>query len=588
MDKARTIAADVQAGRTTARQVIEAALDRIAAYDAVQPQTWISRPAHEAVLAAADEVDRRVAAGETLPLAGVPFAVKDNLDVAGLQTTAACPSFAYTPEQSAGVVARLQAAGAIVLGKTNLDQFATGLVGARSPYGAPGCVYNRAYVSGGSSSGSAVAVAAGLAAFALGTDTAGSGRVPAAFNGLVGLKPTKGRWSTQGLVPACRSLDCVTVLAADAADAALIDSVAAGFDPLDPYSRRGTEGAAGFGASFRFGVPKPSQRQFFGDAESAELFEAAAERLAAAGGTPVEVDIAPLLDAAKLLYSGPWVAERTVAVEGLLKANPGAIHPVVRAILQGGVGVSGVDTFRGLYALQEFARQAEGLWDSVDVLLLPTAPTIYRIDEVKAEPVALNSNLGLYTNFVNLLDMSAVAVPAGWRANHTGFGATLVGPAWADRALLALAERYEDAAPLPEAPPLDLGARDDTVRLAVVGAHLHGMPLHWQLTSRDARLAASTTTAPAYCLYAMANSVPPKPALVHVGPKGAAIAVEVYEVPTAAFGSFVAEVPGPLAIGSVTLASGEVVKGFVAEPRAIDGAEDITHLGGWRPYIARR
>jgi allophanate hydrolase len=588
MTKARTIASEVQSGRTTVRAVVEAALERIAAYDAIQPQAWISRAAPDVVLAQADAVDKRVAAGESLPLAGVPFAVKDNLDVGGLPTTAACPAFAYAPKDSAAVVQRLQAAGAIVLGKTNLDQFATGLVGTRSPYGAPGCVHNRAYVSGGSSSGSAVAVAAGLVAFALGTDTAGSGRVPAAINGLVGLKPTKGRWSTRGLVPACRSLDCVTVLAADAADAALIDDVAAGFDPLDSYSRRNPEPSPGFGAGFRFGVPKPSQRQFFGDAESAALFGAAIDRLAAAGGTPVEVDIAPLLEAAKLLYSGPWVAERTAAVEGLLKSNPGAIHPVVRAILQGGVGVSGVETFRGLYALQDVARQAEALWEAVEALLLPTAPTIYRIDEVLAEPVALNSNLGLYTNFVNLLDMSAVAVPAGWRANDTGFGVTLIGPAFADRALLALAERYEAAAPMPEAPPLDLGERADTIRLAVVGAHLHGMPLHWQLTSRNARLAETTTTAPAYLLYAMADTVPPKPALVHVGDKGAAIALEVYEVPTAAFGSFVAEVPGPLAIGSVTLASGEVVKGFVAEPRAVNGAEDITHLGGWRAYIARR
>ncbi len=433
-----------------------------------------------------------------------------------------------------------------------------------------------------------MAVAAGLVAFALGTDTAGSGRVPAAFNGLVGLKPTKGRWSTRGLVPACRSLDCITVFAADAADAALIDGVAAGFDPADPYSRRAPEGGADFGASFRFAVPKVAQRQFFGDGESAALFAAAIDRLAAAGGTPVEVDIAPLLEAAKLLYTGPWVAERTAAVEGLLKTNPAAIHPVVRAILQGGVGVSGVETFRGLYALQDFARQAEALWEAADVLLLPTAPTIYRIDELLAEPVALNSNLGLYTNFVNLLDMSALAVPAGWRANQTGFGVTLIGPAFADQALLALAGRYEAAAPMPETPPLDLRARGETVRLAVVGAHLHGMPLHWQLTSRDARLAASTTTAPAYCLYAMADTVPPKPALVHVGPRGGAIAVEVYELSMAAFGSFVTEVPPPLAIGSVTLASGEVVKGFVAEPRAMEGAEDITHLGGWRAYIARR
>jgi allophanate hydrolase len=585
---ARAIAQQVQTGLMTARAVVEAALARIEAYDAIQPQTWISRPSPEAVLAEADAVDRRVAAGEVLPLAGVPFAVKDNLDVAGLPTTAGCPAFAYVPETSATVVARLQAAGAVVLGKTNLDQFATGLVGTRSPHGAPGCVQNRAYISGGSSSGSAVAVAAGLVPLALGTDTAGSGRVPAAFNGLVGLKPTKGRWSTQGLVPACRSLDCVTAFTIDAADAALVDSVAADFDPGDPYSRREPEAAAGFGASFRFGVPRPAQRQFFGDGESATLFEAAIGRLTAAGGTPVEIDIAPLLEAARLLYGGPWVAERTAALEVLLKANPGAIHPVVRAIVQSGTAVSGVETFRGLYALQDFVRQAEALWESVEALLLPTAPTIYRIAEVLAEPVALNSNLGFYTNFVNLLDMSAVAVPAGWRANHTGFGVTLVGPAWADRALLGLAERYEAAAALPETPPLDLGGRSETVRLAVVGAHLHGMPLHWQLTSRDARLAASTTTAPAYCLYAMADSAPPKPALVHVGAKGAPIAVEVYEVPVAAFGSFVAEVPPPLAIGSVTLASGEVVKGFVAEPRATTGAEDITHLGGWRAYIARR
>ena len=586
MTTARTIAAEVQARRKTARSVAEAALERIAAYDAVQPQVWISRAAADAVLAQADEIDRRVAAGETLPLAGVPFAVKDNLDVAGLATTAACPAFAYAPEESSAVVQRLQAAGAIVMGKTNLDQFATGLVGTRSPHGAPGCVYNRSYVSGGSSSGSAVAVAAGLVPFALGTDTAGSGRVPAAFNGLVGLKPTKGRWSTRGLVPACRSLDCITVFAGDAADAALVDSVAAGFDPGDAYARREPPAGPEFGPRFRFGVPAQSQRQFFGDAESAVLFAAAIDRLAAAGGTPVEVDIAPLLEAAKLLYSGPWVAERTAAVAGLLKTNPAAIHPVVRAIVQGGAAISGIDTFRGLYALQDFARQAEALWDEADILLLPTAPTIYRIDEVLAEPVALNGNLGLYTNFVNLLDMSALALPAGWRANQTGFGVTLVGPAWADRALLALAGRYESVAPMPQAPAPDLAARDEMIRLAVVGAHLHGMPLHWQLTSRDARLAASTATAPAYRLYAMAGSTPPKPALIHAGPEGAAIAVEVYELSAAAFGSFVAEVPPPLAIGSVTLASGEVVKGFVAEPRAIEGAEDITRLGGWRAYIA--
>lgn len=582
----REIAAAVQSNETTAEAVMRATLGRIAAYDAVQPQAWISRPSDNDLLEAARAVDRRVAAGEDLPLAGVPFAVKDNLDVAGQPTTAACPAFSYMPERSAEVVARLQAAGAIAVGKTNLDQFATGLNGTRSPYGAPGCVFNRAYVSGGSSSGSAVAVGAGLVAFSLGTDTAGSGRVPAAFNNLIGLKPTKGRWSASGMVPACRSLDCATVFAPDVADAMLVDSVAAGFDPVDGYSRRSPEERPSFGQDFRFGVPLPSQRQFLGDAEAAALFGRAITHLEAAGGKAVEIDIQPLLDAAKLLYDGPWVAERTAAVEPLLKSNQEAIHPVVRGILQGGVGVTGVQAFRGLNALQDYARAAEQVWHEADVLLLPTAPTIYRIDEMLAEPVALNANLGLYTNFVNLLDMSAIAVPAGFRANATGFGVTLIGPAFSDRALLDLAVRYMAAAPLPEAPPLDLGGRADTVRLAVVGAHLHGMPLHWQLTSRDARLAASTRTAPAYRLYAMAGSVPPKPALVHVGEGGASIAVEVYEIDSAAFGSFVVEVPAPLAIGSVTLDSGETVKGFVAEPRATAGAEDITALGGWRAYLA--
>ena len=584
---ARVIAADVAAGKTSALAVIEATLERIEAYDRVQPQTWISRATRETVLAQAAEVDRRVAAGGHLPLAGVPIAVKDNLDVSGLDTTAGCPAYAYRPGESAEVVARLQAAGAVVMGKTNLDQFATGLVGARSPYGAPGCVFNRAYVSGGSSSGSAVAVAAGLVPVALGTDTAGSGRVPAAFNGLVGLKPTKGRWSSKGLVPACRSLDCVTVFAADAEDAALVDSVAAGFDSADPYSRKSPAPAEGYGAAFRFGVPKSEQLQFLGDSESAALFQAASRRLEAAGGVPVEIDIAPLLDAAKLLYSGPWVAERTAAVEDLLRTNPGAIHPVVRAIVQGGLAVSGVEAFRGLYALQDFIRTAEAVWDQADVLLLPTTPTIYRLDAVLAEPVALNSNLGLYTNFVNLLDMSAIAIPAGWRANHTGFGVTLIGPAFADTALLALAQRYHAAGPEFETPPLDVDAAPaETVLLAVVGAHLNGMPLHWQLTSRDARLVAVTTTAPTYRLYAIANSTPPKPALVQVADGGAAIQLEVYEMAMDRFGGFVTEVPGPLAIGSVTLASGEIVKGFVAEPRAMTGAQDITHLGGWRAYIA--
>jgi len=309
-------------------------------------------------------------------------------------------------------------------------------------------------------------------------------------------------------------------------------------------------------------------------------------RLEAMGGTAVEVDIEPLLEAAKLLYSGPWVAERTAAVEDLLRETPGAIHPVVRAILQGGLGVSGVETFKGLYELADHARAAEAIWTAADVILLPTTPTIYRLREVNAEPFALNAALGLYTNFVNLLDMSAIALPAGFRDNDTGFGVTLVGPAWAEPALFDLARRYEEIAPMPDTPALDTAGKPQTVKLAVVGAHLAGMPLHWQLTSREAKLLSRTKTAPAYRLYAMTNTTPFKPALIHVGEGGGSLEVEVYELGVEAFGSFVVEVPAPLAIGTVTLEDGSSVKGFVAEPRAMDGADDVTHLGGWRAYIA--
>jgi allophanate hydrolase len=577
------IAAAVSSGRTDAVSVAQAALARIDAYAAIQPAVWITRIADADVLEYASRVDARIAAGEVLPLAGVPFAIKDNIDLAGVPTTAACADFAYTPSVSAEVVERLIAAGAIPMGKTNLDQFATGLNGTRSPYGAPACVFNRAYVSGGSSSGSAVAVAAGLVAFALGTDTAGSGRVPAAFNGLIGMKPTKGRWSTTGLVPACRTIDCITVLAHSTADARAIDTVLAGFDAADPYSRPREDRPV---ATRRIGVPAPDQRIFLGDATAARLYEQALATLSANGAELVEVDMAPLREAAMLLYGGPWVAERTAAAQPLLDTHPEAIDPTVRSIMEAGRSVSGVDVFEGKYRLAALQRIADAMWQDIDLLALPTTPTIYRIAEMRAAPIALNSNLGLYTNFVNLLDMAALALPAGWRENGTGFGITLIGPAWTDQSLLDAGEAYLAAAALPPPPPLNIEDSMETVKLAVVGAHLEGMPLHWQLTSREARLVSATTTAPAYRLYAMANSTPPKPALIHVGEEdGAAIAVEVYELDVAAFGSFVVEVPAPLAIGSVTLADGSVVKGFVAEPRAIVGAEDITALGGWRAYI---
>ena len=579
---AGAIAAAVASGRTTAYAVAQDTLSRLEAYDAVQPQVWISRAGANEILGAARAVDERVAAGDDLPLAGVPFAVKDNIDVVGFETTAACPAFAYTPEMSATAVAKLLRAGAICVGKTNLDQFATGLVGTRSPYGIPRNAYNRAYVSGGSSSGSAVAVAAGLVPFALGTDTAGSGRVPAAFNHLVGLKPSKGRWSTSGLVPACRTLDCITVFTDAVADARLVDGVIAGFDAADPYSRDLPDRPM---RPRRIGVPKPDQRAWFGDDESAYLYQRALDVLGAEGEV-VELDIGFLNEAAALLYSGPWVAERAAAIAGLLANDPGALDDTVRAVVTPGSDIPATDLFNGIYRLAALQRRAEEMWQSVDMLAFPTTGTTYRVAELLAAPIALNSNLGAYTNFVNLLDMAAIAVPAGARDNDTGYGITLIGPAGSDQGLMDAAERYLASADLPALPALDLEGKMEKIKLAVVGAHLKDMPLHWQLTSRNAEFVGAFQTAPTYRLYALANSVPPKPALVH-SEDGSAIAVEVYELDVGAFGSFVAEVPAPLAIGTVTLADGSSVKGFVSEPRATKGADDITALGGWRAYIAQ-
>ncbi|WP_298291556.1 allophanate hydrolase [Novosphingobium sp.] len=578
------IAKAVGSGATSAAAVMEATLERIAAYDAIQPQVWISRASADALLAQAHAVDARVAAGEHLPLAGVPFAAKDNIDVAGMETTAACPAFAYAPQANATVIERLTAAGAICVGKTNLDQFATGLVGTRSPYGIPRNASNLAYVSGGSSSGSAVAVAAGLVPFALGTDTAGSGRVPAAFNHLIGFKPTKGRWSTHGLVPACRSIDCITVFTDDTAGARLVDDVIAGFDPADPWSKPLADHNL---AAKVIGVPRREQRLWFGDLESEYLYDHALAKLAELA-TVVEIDMAPLQEAALLLYNGPWVAERTAAMAKLLTESPDAVDPTVRTVVQAGWDKSAVELWNGIYRMAELKRHADQLLQQVDMLVFPTTGTTYRVDELLAAPVALNSNLGAYTNFVNLLDMAAVAVPAGQRANGTGFGITLIGPADSDRTLLTMTDAWLSAAQLPPPPPLDLEGRMQTVKLAVVGAHLEGMPLHWQLTSRNATFVGAFETAPTYKLYAIADSVPPKPALVFSEEGGAAIKLEVYELGVAEFGSFVVDVPPPLAIGTVTLADGSSVKGFVSEPRALTGAEDITHLGGWRAFIASK
>ena len=536
-------------------------------------------------LADRDEAVRRARGVDpALPLAGVPFAVKDNIDVAGMPTTAGCPAYSYMPERTAPVVQRLLDAGAILIGKTNLDQFATGLVGVRSPYGACSSVFDSRYISGGSSSGSAVAVAKGLVAFALGTDTAGSGRVPAAFNDIVGLKPTRGLLSTTGVVPACRSLDCVSIFAGSAAGAERVWRVAQGFDAADPFSRTAGAGAGAapwLPGAFRFGVPRDEELAFFGDDESPRLFRTAIARLEAAGGTRVMIDFAPFREAAALLYSGPWVAERYAAVGEFVESHVDDVHPVVGSIVRRAAEKSAAEAYRGLYRLEALKRAAAPAWTGIDVMLLPTAGTIYTKDAVEADPIQLNTNLGYYTNFVNLMDLAAVAVPGGFRRDGLPFGVSLIGPAFSDAALLALASRFAGAA------PAVTGEAPGCIHVAVVGAHLSGQPLNPQLTERGARRVQSCRTSPEYRFYALANTSPPKPGLVREpGFDGPGIALEVWAVPSQHFGSFVAGVPPPLAIGSVQLDTGEWVKGFVCEPVATVAATEITAYGGWTNYLA--
>jgi len=528
----------------------------------------------------------------TLPLYGIPFAIKDNIDLAGVPTTAACPDFAYTPARSAFVVQRLIDAGAIPLGKTNLDQFATGLVGTRSPYGATRNAFDPAYVSGGSSSGSAVAVARGLASFALGTDTAGSGRVPAAFNNLVGLKPTRGLVSTRGVVPACRTLDCVTVFALDVADARAALTAAMAYDADDPYARAAEPGPAAR-EGFRFGVP--DALEFFGDAAAERLFAATVGRLERLGGEAVRIDFTPFVDAARLLYEGPWVAERYAAIADFIEAHPDSLLPVTRGIIAPGAKATAVAAFQAQYRLQALKRAADAALAGLDFVLTPTAGTIYRIDAVQADPVRLNSNLGRYTNFMNLLDYAAVAVPAGFREDGLPFGVTLFGPAFSDQALAVYGDRLHGALDL----PLGATSRKDRVpyagaaaaaepvmRLAVCGAHLSGLPLNHQLTERGGRLLAATRTAPCYRLYALPGGPPHRPGLIRQAEGGASIEVEVWELPARHVGSFVAGIPAPLGIGTVALADGSCEKGFVCEGHAAQGARDITALGGWRAFLA--
>ena len=580
-------------GALTPTAVIERVLSRIVARG--EDGVWIGRPNPDALRHAARRLETEGPTGR--PLWGIPFAIKDNIDLAGQLTTAACPEFAYVAAESAPAVARLVAAGAILVGKTNLDQFATGLNGTRSPYGIPRCALDADYISGGSSSGSAVAVAAGLASFALGTDTAGSGRVPAAFNDLIGLKPTRGLISTRGVVPACRSLDCVSIFALSAGDALEVLEAAGGFDADDPFSRPADPGASASAprrlAGCRLGVPRADQLRFFGNDAGAARFAATlslAERL---GATLVEIDLAPFLETARLLYEGPWIAERYVAIRDFLERRPETLHPVTRQIIAGGAKPSAADAFAAYYRLQELRRITAPTWQAIDVLITPTVGRQYTVAELLADPVNLNSALGYYTNFVNLLDLSAIAVPAGRQPDGLAFGVTLTAPAWQEAALCALADELHRAgnetvgalgAPLGAIPALRPTPPEGLVRVAVCGAHMAGLPLNGQLTGRGGRLVRACHTVPQYRLFALPGGPPARPGLLRDA-SGSAIAVEVWELPTATFGSFVAGIPAPLGIGSMELEDGEVVKGFLCEAYATRDARDITALGGWRRYL---
>ena len=570
---------------------------------------WITRLTREQIQPYLDQLASQ--SPNSLSLYGIPFAIKDNIDLQGIPTTAACPAFTYTPSQSAFVVQQLINAGAIPIGKTNLDQFATGLVGTRSPepWGPCKNAFNKDYISGGSSSGSAVAVALGLVCFSLGTDTAGSGRVPAAFNNIIGIKPSRGLVSTRGVVPACRSLDCVSIFTLTTDDANTVLTSAAVYDATDDYARMnpfnnnhrqyGTSQYATFKSSntnlpLAIAVPQSNQLEFFGDSTAQQLFAESVNKLKTLGATITEIDFTPFLDAARLLYAGPWVAERYVATEDIIRNQPDALLPVINTIIGGAESKSAIDYFKAAYRLEHCRAQVKAIFDTVDCLVTPTAGTIYSIDQVLADPITLNSNLGYYTNYMNLLDCAAVAAPAGFLENDCGFGITFVGPAMSDRKLLSIGKQWQDSLALP------LGALkqknpckehapvvfNQWIPVVVCGAHLQDLPLNWQLTERGARLEAQTQTAAHYRMYVLPGGPPQRPGLIRDEKNGVAIEVEVWVVPQHEFGSFVANIPAPLGIGKVEMQDGRWLPGFICEAYVIDNAKEISEYASWKKYLA--
>jgi len=559
------------------------------------PAVFIALRDEKDAIAEAESLARKDAAN--LPLLGVPVAVKDNIDAAGLPTTASCPAFSYQPARDATSVARLRSAGAIIIGKTNLDQFATGLVGVRSPYGIPVNPIRSDLVPGGSSSGSGVAVAAGLVPLALGTDTAGSGRVPAMLNNIVGLKPSLGLISTSGVVPACRTLDCVSVFSLTVDDAMTALKVMAAPDAGDPFSRnRPLAGMTAFPGKLRLGIPRNGQLIFFGDKHSEKAYDEALQRWTALGAELAEFDLEPFYETARLLYEGPWVAERYLVIRNLLASSPDSIHPVTREITAAGSRLTAAETFSALYRLQSLRGVAARTFADLDAIVLPTAPTAYTTAQVLANPIELNSRLGTYTNFVNLLDLCGLALPAAMRADGIPFGITVLAPAGNDALLASIGRVFHadtgltvGAKGLKQPALAPLPATDgDEIAIAVVGAHLSGMALNGELQALDARLLEEAVTAPDYRLYAL-DTTPPKPGMLRVDAgTGSAIKLELWALSAAAFGKFVAAIPPPLSIGTIRLADGRGVKGFIVEPAAVTGARDISSFGGWRAFVAKQ
>ena len=569
------------AGGLRPETVIEEAFARL---DALADPGIFLHEARDSALAQA----RALGAPDGRPLWGIPYAVKDNIDVADMPTTAACPAFSYVPPADAAVVARLRAAGAICLGKTNLDQFATGLVGVRTPYPVPRNALDPALVPGGSSSGSAVAVAHGLVAFSLGTDTAGSGRVPAALNDIVGLKPSLGALSSAGMVPACRTLDTISLFATSVSEAWELFTLTAGFGPADPWSRPPPvprPHLSPLPSQVTVAVPDAASLRTFGDMAQEAHFRATVERLRAGGAQVREIDLAPFYAVAELLYAGPWVAERVAAVGARLVEAPETLHAATRAILAPGLALSAVDAFKGLYRLEELRRACAQALEGAEFLCVPTLPCVVTLAEVAADPFGPNSRLGTYTNFVNLLDLCGIAVPTGPRADGRPGSLTVLARKGEDgrAAALALWVEREGAAPLPVAH----SPADDEIALAVCGAHMAGLPLNGELTARGGRFLRGTRTRPQYRLFALPGGPPARPGLLRADEgEGAAIALEVWALPRRAVGDFLAGIPAPLAIGTVELEDGSAVKGFLCEPHGLAGARDITQSGGWRAALA--